>query len=515
MYLTRANSATNPLSDLVQSPISLRVNLRYLHVIDVGRSCVTLLYLEPRIACCSRDLRIYIYIYAFFSLRISLARLKQETAQQQPPQATDITRQAALLAKKLMQQSSDNAENFAPCVKANVNPILATTKRDGATSTQGLDRHGDGAVRLDRGRDKRGFVSRTNTTTALPHRAGRKGWTGSSGEGGFAKRKTCRGKPIQLRVGNGEMVGSDEDSTGMIVDGVLEARTGLGDFVAVERAGRTNVLETEGRKDVGSKPRRRRKGLEGKDRGVQVQDEKSSFQSGVGNEEHAFRGETSVTGTGGRSGLSGSGGAEGVLTEDAAALQIEACWRGFLGRCAAKHELRSVLLNALRKVGGGRVSKVRRTPRIKTPGKGYNFGIGPQCMRTSWQYLAESTHIFYIQVYPYTSPPSTSPDQTPRPDQSTATLCVQLFGVIPIPSHCCWLFTFLCAAPWFKAMALGDVAEGDRLQLNHALRTATQSRRPLRQLPPQVQTVDAHATDSTPRFSCFGGSGYCGVLCAQ
>ena len=123
--------------------------------------------------------------------------------------------------------------------------------------------------------------------------------------------------------------------------------------------------------------------------------------------------------------------------------------------------------------------------------------------------------LFYIQGYPCTSPPSTSPDQNPQTDQSTATLCVQSFGAIPIPSHRCWFFTCLCAAPWFKAMALGDVAEGDRLHLDHALRTATQSRRPLRQLPPQVQTVDAHTTDGTPRFSRFGGCGYCGVVRAQ
>ncbi|CAM9246849.1 unnamed protein product, partial [Pylaiella littoralis] len=51
----------------------------------------------------------------------------------------------------------------------------------------------------------------------------------------------------------------------------------------------------------------------------------------------------------------------GRISEDgvaAAALQIEACWRGFLGRCAAKCALRSALLNALRIIGGGKLSKV-------------------------------------------------------------------------------------------------------------------------------------------------------------
>ena len=82
---------------------------------------------------------------------------------------------------------------------------------------------------------------------------------------------------------------------------------------------------------------------------------------------------------------------------------------------------------------------------------------------------------------------STSPDQTRRPDQFTATLWVQLFGVTPFPHRCRRL---LCYLPRFgiavKAMALGDVADGDRRELNHALRTATRSQLPLRQLPPQV-----------------------------
>lgn len=47
------------------------------------------------------------------------------------------------------------------------------------------------------------------------------------------------------------------------------------------------------------------------------------------------------------------------LPQDAAVLKIGACWRGFLGRGAAKWALRSVLLNELRKLGGGKISKVR------------------------------------------------------------------------------------------------------------------------------------------------------------
>ncbi|CAN0385958.1 unnamed protein product [Ectocarpus sp. 12 AP-2014] len=42
----------------------------------------------------------------------------------------------------------------------------------------------------------------------------------------------------------------------------------------------------------------------------------------------------------------------------AAALRIEACWRGFVGRCVAKRLLRFRLLDALRSIGGGKVSKV-------------------------------------------------------------------------------------------------------------------------------------------------------------
>lgn len=43
----------------------------------------------------------------------------------------------------------------------------------------------------------------------------------------------------------------------------------------------------------------------------------------------------------------------------AGVVKIEACWRGFLGRCEAKCLLRSILHNALRTLGAGRMSKVR------------------------------------------------------------------------------------------------------------------------------------------------------------
>lgn len=42
----------------------------------------------------------------------------------------------------------------------------------------------------------------------------------------------------------------------------------------------------------------------------------------------------------------------------AAAIRIETCWRGFHARCIARCALRSVLLSALRKIGGGKISKV-------------------------------------------------------------------------------------------------------------------------------------------------------------
>lgn len=45
----------------------------------------------------------------------------------------------------------------------------------------------------------------------------------------------------------------------------------------------------------------------------------------------------------------------------AAALRIEACWRGFVCRRAAKWALRSILLNVLRNIGGGKISKVKHS----------------------------------------------------------------------------------------------------------------------------------------------------------
>lgn len=47
------------------------------------------------------------------------------------------------------------------------------------------------------------------------------------------------------------------------------------------------------------------------------------------------------------------------VADTASAVKIEACWRGFLGRCKAKFLLRSDLHKALRTLGGGRMSKVR------------------------------------------------------------------------------------------------------------------------------------------------------------
>ncbi|CAM9203225.1 unnamed protein product, partial [Hapterophycus canaliculatus] len=47
-----------------------------------------------------------------------------------------------------------------------------------------------------------------------------------------------------------------------------------------------------------------------------------------------------------------------IAAAAAAALRIEACWRGYLGKRAAKCALRSVLLHVLRNIGGGKMSKV-------------------------------------------------------------------------------------------------------------------------------------------------------------
>ncbi|CAM9185082.1 unnamed protein product [Ectocarpus fasciculatus] len=51
-------------------------------------------------------------------------------------------------------------------------------------------------------------------------------------------------------------------------------------------------------------------------------------------------------------------GATASASASAAALRIEACWRGFVGRRSAKRVLRSGLLDALRSIGGGKISKV-------------------------------------------------------------------------------------------------------------------------------------------------------------
>ncbi|CAM9891651.1 unnamed protein product, partial [Laminaria digitata] len=351
-------------------------------------------------------------------LREIARRLKQEKAEQKPPRATDIARQSALLTEKKMQQQQPASDESAAAYGNNTsvnNPTLPTTKHDGTTTTaRGLDRSGDdGAIRLDRGRKKRGFVSTTNNTMTLPHRAGRRGWMGSSGEGFFSNRQTCRDKPMELNeLENGGRVDSQEDRG-------FEAKIVFGDSASVERDGGKSVPRPEARKRLDSEPRRRKRSGRNERGEHQLQEGESSFQSGrstrsgaerlaaisagdngVGYEEHVSHSEGSgSSGVGDSKGCdcSGGGGAAGVFTEDAAALRIEACWRGFLGRCAAKHELRSVLFGALRKIGGGRVS---------------------------------------------------------------------------------------------KAMALGDVGEGDRRELNHALRTATQSRLPLRQLPPQAQILE-------------------------
>lgn len=46
------------------------------------------------------------------------------------------------------------------------------------------------------------------------------------------------------------------------------------------------------------------------------------------------------------------------ISNTTAALRIEACWRGFIGRCIAKHRLRSSLRDSLKRLGDGKISKV-------------------------------------------------------------------------------------------------------------------------------------------------------------
>lgn len=50
---------------------------------------------------------------------------------------------------------------------------------------------------------------------------------------------------------------------------------------------------------------------------------------------------------------------DGAKAEVAGAKTVQAHWRGFLGRCKAKKVLRHTLHDELRKLGGGRMSKVR------------------------------------------------------------------------------------------------------------------------------------------------------------
>ncbi|CAM9464215.1 unnamed protein product, partial [Ectocarpus sp. 4 AP-2014] len=85
----------------------------------------------------------------------------------------------------------------------------------------------------------------------------------------------------------------------------------------------------------------------GRNNGDGVISEREDYSSG-----HEATGEDGVL-------LSKDGAAlSSAANASAAALRIEACWRGFVGRCVAKRLLRSGLLDALRSIGGGKVSKV-------------------------------------------------------------------------------------------------------------------------------------------------------------
>ena len=225
----------------------------------------------------------------------------------------------------------------------------------------------DGAMRLNRRQKKRGFSSTTDVD--LSHRAGRP--TGSSDEGN-SRRQTYCGKPIELSLEkNGRMVDLEDPSRTTVGCG-LETRIGLAHPTSLERG--------DG-KVVDRKPPRRQQGSESKGKGgVHLQEGENPIKSrgstksgddplparttgdnnGAGKKEHVCTSEGSGIAPGDSRGVSCPAGvAVGILTEDAAALRIETCWRGFLGRCAAKHELRSALLGTLRTIGGGRVSKVR------------------------------------------------------------------------------------------------------------------------------------------------------------
>lgn len=67
-----------------------------------------------------------------------------------------------------------------------------------------------------------------------------------------------------------------------------------------------------------------------------------------------------------KDGAASSSAATASAAASAAAVRIEACWRGFVGRCAAKRLLRSGLLDALRSIGDGKMSKVRHAELAET-----------------------------------------------------------------------------------------------------------------------------------------------------
>ncbi len=146
----------------------------------------------------------------------------------------------------------------------------------------------------------------------------------------------------------------------------------------------------------------------------------------------------------------------GDISEEsvAAAIRIETCWRGFHARCIARCALRSVLLNALRKIGGGKMSKVNGL-KVTECGK-----ISIEIHPPSAGFVLRRSLTFLNRCFVDDSPQS-------YPLQ-------QLYCRVSLGrSHSCG----------GQVLALTDIEREEKKGLTRALRVATL---PQHQLPPQV-----------------------------
>lgn len=301
-----------------------------------------------------------------------IPRIKQEAEQETPTPAIDIARHAALLAEK------NRSLNASTLTDGGINTDAVGFARD-VTSTQRSRRLGGSTGRPARRRKRHDLV---NTEASCCFSGPVKTSIKDSQDKTKCATPARDGKPVETRLKDKNGACLTKAPLKLAADNSLRAAkkrskittSGWGDSKYVcgvevlpgtdrERQQPDAAISNEGQRadDPETTNEYLNESFESEDdaeSGGHCGAANSSAQQGVGDAENTLMSNDDGVGHTFGNEKFCPGGAAADWSKDAAALKIEACWRGFLGACTAKFALRSVLLNALRKIGGGKVSKV-------------------------------------------------------------------------------------------------------------------------------------------------------------